>query len=171
MKLNLENKIVLAFGSAKIAFKKVGKEYQKDTNPAAKTFQTLNFGDKPLAFFHFNKAKKMLVSQQGDILILKDDASGTSYIYVMNEAEVYNFVVNVPTLKFEFHCGGGVLCAAYPTYKALYYVGVHHQLFLFGGNFHTIEIASDDKIFVTDSAQRSCTYLYDRYMQQMLIIG
>ena len=173
MKLNLENKIVLAFGSAKIAFKKVGKEYQKETEatPKDKTFQILSFGDKALAFFHFNKARKLLVSPQGDILILKDEVSGTSYIYVMNEAEVYNFVVNVPTLKFEFHCGGGVLCAIYPTYKALYYKGTRHQLYLLGGNFQTLEVSSDDKIFVTDSAQRSCTYLYDRYMQQMLIIG
>lgn len=172
MKLKLENQIILAFGGAKVAFKKVGKEYLKITDDVKeKNCQTLNFGDKALAFFHFNKAKKMLVSPQGDILILKDETSGTSYIYVMNEAEVYNFAVNVPTLKFEFHCGGGVLCAVYQTYKALYYVGVHHQLFLFGGNFQTVEIAADDKIFVTDSAQRSCTYLYDRYMQQMLIIG
>ena len=173
MKLNLEEKIVLAFGSAKVAFKKVGKEYQKDTEkqPKDKEFQTLSFGDKALAFFHFNKGQKLQVSPQGDILILKDETSGTSYIYVMNEAEVYNFAVNVPTVKFEFHCGGGVLLAVYSSHKALYYKGMRHQLFLQGGNFLTVEISKDDKIFVTDSAQKSCTYLYDRYMQQMLIIG
>lgn len=173
MKLKLEDKIVLAFGSAKVAFKKLGKEYQKDTDkqPKNKAFQTLNFGDKALAFFHFNKAQKLQVSPQGDILILKDDVSGTSYIYVMNEVEVYNFAVNVPTIKFEFHCGGGVFCAAYKTYKALYYMGIRRQLFLLGGNFPTVEITEEDKIFVTDTSQRSCTYLYDRYMQQMLIIG
>ena len=173
MKLKLEDQIVMAFGSAKVAFKKVGKEYQKDTGkqPKNKVFQTLNFGDKALAFFHFNKAHKLQVSPQGDILILKDEISENSYIYVMNEAEVYNFAVNVPTTKFEFHCGGGVFSAAYKTYKALYYMGIRRQLFLLGGNFPTVEITEEDKIFVTDNSQRSSVYLYDRYMQQILHIG
>ena len=71
----------------------------------------------------------------------------------------------------EFYCGGGVIVLGFETYKTVLYRGKENKLYELSDRFLTVEISSEDKVFVTNAANKSSVYFYDRGMKQVVILG
>jgi len=51
------------------------------------------------------------------------------------------------------------------------YRGKENKLYELSDRFLTVEISSEDKVFVTNAANKSSVYFYDRGMKQVVILG
>ena len=59
----------------------------------------------------------------------------------------------------------------FETYKTVLYRGKENKLYELSDRFLTVEISSEDKVFVTNAANKSSVYFYDRGMKQVVILG
>lgn len=178
LKFQSEEVFVLAFGGARYAFRHHRNEVYK-LLPAAEAkkyighgapSQKLFFADNQAAHKVFKTAQALQVSADGELIIVQDGTNCRGYLF--NPAiNKYVPVLEEPTNHCELYCGGGVIVLGFLTYKKILYRGISNQLYVLSGNLSTVEISGDDKIFITDTRDKSTVYYYERGMKQMVVLG
>lgn len=179
LKFKSENVFVLAFGGARYAFRHYRHEVYK-LLPAveAKKYighgapsQKLFFTDNQAAHKVFRNAEDLKISADGEMIIVLNGTDCHGYLFNPG-VNKYEPVLNEPTNHCELYCDGNVVVLGFVTYKTVLHRGQNNKLYVLSGHFSTVEISDEeDKIFVTDAANKSTIYYYDRGMKQVVILG
>lgn len=176
-KFKSEDVFVLAFGYARYAFRRRNNDYyQLPVSEAKKHIghgapsQKLLFTNNQTAHQLFKVAEKLKISDDGELIVAQNGSYSHGYLF--NPAiNKYEPVLKEPAIHCELHCGGNVIVLGLETYKTVLYRGQSNKLYVLSGHFSTAEVSAEDKIFVTDAANKSTIYYYDRGMKQVVILG
>ncbi len=178
LKNQSEEVFVLAFGYARYAFQRYRNDvYRLLPRAEAKRYighgapsQKLFFTDNREAHRIFREAEYLKVSDDGELILVQKGSVCRGYLF-KPAVNKYEQAFEETTSYCEFYCGGGVIVLGFETYKTVLYRGKENKLYELSDHFLTVEISSEDKVFVTNAANKSSVYFYDRGMKQVVILG
>ena len=178
LKNQSEEVFVLAFGYARNAFQRYRNDvYRLLPRAEAKRYighgapsQKLFFTDNREAHRIFREAEYLKVSDDGELILVQKGSVCRGYLF-KPAVNKYEQAFEETTSYCEFYCGGGVIVLGFETYKTVLYRGKENKLYELSDRFLTVEISSEDKVFVTNAANKSSVYFYDRGMKQVVILG